>query len=134
MNKKTVKKGLLPYVFLLLIIIGVFYFVSIGNQQVNVLTYDEFMNALDTSEITELEVTPRDRAKVYEITGKLKDYEPNESFFVRVPLSEQVMKRLVDASEVQDFEFEATTDPESNSFLLILVNILPIIILCFLQL
>ena len=129
MNKKTVKKGLLPYVFLLLIIIGVFYFVSIGNQQVNVLTYDEFMNALDTSEITELEVTPRDRAKVYEITGKLKDYEPNESFFVRVPLSEQVMKRLVDASEVQDFEFEATTDPESNSFLLILVNILPIIIL-----
>jgi len=128
-NKKTVKKGLLPYVFLLLIIIGVFYFVSIGNQQVNVLTYDEFMNALDTSEITELEVTPRDRAKVYEITGKLKDYEPNESFFVRVPLSEQVMKRLVDASEVQDFEFEATTDPESNSFLLILVNILPIIIL-----
>ena len=129
MNKKTVKKGLLPYVFLLLIIIGVFYFVSIGNQQVNVLTYDEFMNALDTSEITELEVTPRDRAKVYEITGKLKDYEPNESFFVRVPLSEQLMKRLVDASEVQDFEFEATTDPESNSFLLILVNILPIIIL-----
>ena len=129
MNKKTVKKGLLPYVFLLLIIIGVFYFVSIGNQQVNVLTYDEFMNALDTSEITELEVTPRDRAKVYEITGKLKDYEPNESFFVRVPLSEQVMKRLVDASEVQAFEFEATTDPESNSFLLILVNILPIIIL-----
>ena len=129
MNKKTVKKGLLPYVFLLLIIIGVFYFVSIGNQQVNVLTYDEFMNALDTSEITELEVTPRDRAKVYEITGKLKDYEPNESFFVRVPLSEQVMKRLADASEVQDFEFEATTDPESNSFLLILVNILPIIIL-----
>ena len=129
MNKKTVKKGLLPYVFLLLIIIGVFYFVSIGNQQVNVLTYDEFMNALDTSEITELEVTPRDRAKVYEITGKLKDYEPNESFFVRVPLSEQVMKRLMDASEVQDFEFEATTDPESNSFLLILVNILPIIIL-----
>ena len=35
----------------------------------------------------------------------------------------------MDASEVQDFEFEATTDPESNSFLLILVNILPIIIL-----
>ncbi len=128
-NKKTVKKGLLPYVFLLLIILGVFYFVSIGNQQVNVLTYDEFMNALDTEEVTELEVTPRERAKVYELRGKLKDYDENETFYARVPLSEQVMKRLTDASDVQDFAFEAATDPESNSFLIILVNLLPIIII-----
>ena len=42
-NKKVVKKGLLPYVFLLLVMLGVVYFVSVANQKVNVLTYDEFM-------------------------------------------------------------------------------------------
>ncbi len=127
-NKKNVKKGVVPYVFLLLIILGIFYFVNIANQKVNVLTYNEFMDSLETAEVTELEVTPRDRAKIYEIRGKLNGYAENETFYVRVPLSEQVMKKLVDASEVQDFEFETVADPESNSFLIILANVLPILL------
>ncbi len=127
-NKKTVKKGLLPYVFLILIMLGIFYFVSVANQKVNVLTYNEFMNSLDTAEVKELEVTPRDRAKVYEVRGKLKDYDKNETFYVRVPLSEQVMKKLVEASETQNFEFVTASDPEGNSLLLILANILPFVI------
>ena len=92
-NKKNVKKGVVPYVFLLLIILGIFYFVNIANQKVNVLTYNEFMDSLETAEVTELEVTPRDRAKIYEIRGKLNGYAENETFYVRVPLSEQVMKK-----------------------------------------
>ena len=127
-NKKNVKKGLVPYVFLFLIILGVFYFVNIANQKVNVLKYNEFMNSLDTAEVEEIEVTPRDRAKVYEIRGKLKNYDKNESFYVRVPLSEQVMKKLVEASETQEFSFETIADPESNSFLLILADVLPLLI------
>ena len=127
-NKKNVKKGVVPYVFLLLIILGIFYFVNIANQKVNVLTYNEFMDSLETAEVTELEVTPRDRAKIYEIRGKLNGYAENETFYVRVPLSEQVMKKLVEASEVQDFEFETVADPESNSFLIILANVLPILL------
>ncbi len=127
-NKKTVKKGLVPYVFLLLIILGIFYFVGIANQKVNVLSYNEFMSFVDSQKVKELEVTPRDRAKVYELRGKLKDYTKNESFYVRVPLSEQVMSRLVEATETQDFKFETVADPESNSFLIILANVLPILI------
>ena len=130
-NKKVVKKGLLPYVFLLLVMLGVIYFVSVANQKVNVLTYDEFMNSLEDKEVSEITVTPRDRAKIYEITGKLDDYQENETFFVRVPLSDQVMKKLVEASEVDDFEFTSTADPESSTLLLVLVNILPIAILGF---
>ena len=72
-NKKVVKKGLLPYVFLLLVMLGVIYFVSVANQKVNVLTYNEFMNSLEDKEVSEITVTPRDRAKIYEITGKLAD-------------------------------------------------------------
>ena len=49
MKNKKVKQGLLPYVFLLLIMLGVFYFVTIANQKINNLTYSEFMKALDSS-------------------------------------------------------------------------------------
>ncbi len=130
-NKKVVKKGLLPYVFLLLVMLGVIYFVSVANQKVNVLTYNEFMTSLEDKEVKEITVTPRDRAKIYEITGTMDNYKENETFFVRVPLSDQVMKKLVEASEVDDFEFNSTADPESSTLLLVLVNILPIALLAF---
>ena len=122
-NKKVVKKGLLPYVFLLLIMLGVVYFVNVASQKVNVLTYNEFMSELENKDVKSIEITPRERAQVYEVTGKLDNYEDNESFFVRIPLSDQVMKKIVEANDADDFEVV------SNTFLLILVNFLPIILL-----
>ena len=130
-NRKNVRKGLLPYVFLLLVMLGVIYFVSIANNKINVLTYDEFISNLNNNKVEEIEVTPRERAKVYEVTGKLDGYDENESFFVRIPLSDQVMKQLVEASETGDFSFTTNTDPESSTLLLVLVNILPIVLLAF---
>ena len=43
-DKKTIRKGLLPYLFLALIILTVFYVVNVMNNDVNVLTYNEFMS------------------------------------------------------------------------------------------
>ena len=125
-NKKTVKKGLLPYVFLLLVMLGVFYFVSVANQKVHVLDYNEFITNISSGNVKSLEITPRDRAKTYEIVGKLDNYAKNESFFVRVPLSEQVMKKIVDANSKYDFKFVSNADPDSSTLLLILANYLPI--------
>ena len=129
MKNKKVKQGLLPYVFLLLIMLGVFYFVTISNQKINNLTYSEFMKALDSSEVTELEVKPRERASIYEVSGKLKNYGKNETFYVRLPLSEQVMKKLVTASDKYNFEFTAVADPESNSIVIFIANYLPMILI-----
>ena len=130
-NRKNVRKGLLPYVFLLLVMLGVIYFVSVANNKISILTYDEFITNLNNNEVEEIEVTPRERAKVYEVTGKLDGYDENESFFVRIPLSDQVMRQLVEASETGDFTFTTNTDPESSTLLLVLVNILPIVLLAF---
>ena len=127
-QNKKVRQGLLPYVFLLLIMLGVFYFVTIANQKINNLTYSEFMKSLDSSEVTELEVKPRERASIYEVRGKLKNYKENETFYVRLPLSEQVMKKLVTASDKYNFEFTAVADPESNSLLIIVANYLPMLL------
>ncbi len=127
-DKKTVKKGLLPYLFVALIMIGVFYVVNVMNTNVKVLTYNEFIEKLNEGEIKELELTPRKNAATYEVRGSLKDYEENETFFARLPLSDEVMKQIVEGSEVQDFKFTATTDPDSSSLILIIMDILPFVL------
>lgn len=129
MNKKTIKRGMLPYLFLILMMLAVVYLVNNLNTTVHVLTYNELMNDLADGKVTEVEITPRDRAKTYEARGKMKDYSNGEEFFVRLPLSDEVMKKLVIYSEEQNFKFTTVADPESSSFLLILINILPIVLL-----
>ena len=44
MNKKEIKKGVLPYVVLIIIMLGVIYFFNVLNIKVNDLTYDSFLN------------------------------------------------------------------------------------------
>ena len=127
--KKTVKKGLVPYLFFFFVMLGIFYFFYVMNQKVNVLTYDELMKAFDNKQVTEIEVTPKERAKVYEIRGKLSDYKENETFYSRVPLSDAVMNRILDSNDEYSFELVTVADPESSSLLLILVNVVPMIIL-----
>ena len=46
MNKKDVKKGLVPYLFMILIMLGIFYVFNVMNQDVHNLTYNEFVEKL----------------------------------------------------------------------------------------
>ena len=43
MNKKTAKKGILSYTFLILFILVIFYLVNVMNQKIEYITYDEFI-------------------------------------------------------------------------------------------
>ena len=129
MNKKEVKKGLVPYLFMILIMLGIFYVFNVMNQDVNNLTYNELIKELNEGNIDKMYITPRTGAQTYEITGALEGYKKDETFFARLPMSEQVMKKIVDASEVQKFKLVAKKDPDSSSILIILVNYLPIIII-----
>lgn len=128
-DKKIVKRGLLPYLFLALIMLGIFYVVNVMNNDVNVLTYNEFITELNDGNMKEVEVIARGSAYTYEVRGKLEGYKDNETFFARLPLSDEVMKKIVDASEVQDFKLKAEPDPDSSSFWLILINVLPFVLL-----
>ena len=129
LDKKTVKKGLLPYLFLFIIMLGVFYVLNFLNKDVHEFTYDEFISKLDKGKVTELTLVPRGSGYTYEVTGKLKKYKENESFEATLPLSEEVMKKIVEASDEQSFKLKVKPDPEASSLLLILVNVLPIVIL-----
>ena len=100
MNKKEMKKGLIPYLFMILIMLGIFYAFNVMNQDVNNLTYTEFIKELNEGTIEKMYITPRGSAQTYEITGTLEGYKENESFFTRLTKSEQIMKKIVEASEV----------------------------------
>ena len=129
MDKRTVKRGLLPYVFIAIIMLGMFYFFNVANQNVTVLTYNEFIEEMNNGKITELEVVTRVSGYTYEATGKLKGYEENEYFMAKLPLSDEVMKKIITASEKHDFKLLAEDDPDSSSFLIIILEILPFVIL-----
>ena len=128
-DKKTLKKGLLPYLFLFLIMLGVFYAVNVLNKDIHVLSYDEFIEKLDKGKVTELVVITRGSGYTYDVSGTLSGYKENESFEARLPLSEEVMKKIVVASDEQEFKLTVKPDPDSSSLLLIIVNVLPIVIL-----
>ena len=131
-NKKTIKKGLLPYLFILLIILGIFYLFNFLNHKTNILTYNEFMENLANGKVKEVMLVPRDRAQTYEVTGKLSDYAENESFYAVLPKSENVVKKITDITEKQKIELVTKADPESSTWLVILADVLPLALLVFL--
>ena len=92
-------------------------------------SYDEFIKKLDKNEITKLELVARSGGRTYEVKGVLDSYEENEYFESTLPLSEEVMKKIVAASDDQEFQLTVKPDPDSSSLLLIVVNVLPVVLL-----
>ena len=129
MNKNTIRKGILPYLFLVLLIFGVYYLFNVINNQPKTITYNELIQALDQGTVTEMAITPKERAVVYEITGKLKDYKENERFFIRVPLTDSVIKNVLEAGSNNSFKLTTNVDPDSSYFWVIVVNVVPILLL-----
>ena len=126
MNKKNIKKGILPYLLLALLMIGIYYMVVIADKKVNNITYDEFIKSINNNDVSEIEITPKDRAGVYEITGKLRKYAENETFELNAPLTDSVIEKIINTdSKSLGFKVTTNNDPESSSVLLILINVLP---------
>ena len=128
-KKKNIKKGVLPYFLMFLLMLGIVLFFNKLNTTTNILTYNEFMDALSKGKVESIDLTPRERAVTYEVRGQLEGYKKNEQFFVRLPLSDEVMKKLVEYSSTHNFEFVSNVDPESSTILLVIAEILPIILL-----
>ena len=129
MNKKTIRKGLLPYLFLMIVILGVMYFFNIANQKVNVITYDDFVNFANEGKITEIVIVPRSNASLYEIKGTMEGYAEGETFSLKLPYSDEVMEQIMVLQQNSKFKMNATADPDSSTLLLFLINVLPMVLL-----
>ena len=128
-NKKQIKKGFLPYIFLFLFVILVFYLLNGLNKKVNEITYNDFVKAVKNSEVMEVTMTNYDRAGVYQITGKLKTYNENETFKFDMPLANTSTEIIYNLQQEYSFELKTAKDPDSSTILLFLVNTLPILLM-----
>lgn len=126
---KNVKKGLLPYVFLILLLLSIYYGFEVLNKETHHFDYNEFVKYLDNKSVEKVTVTPKNRSGVYVITGKLKSYKDNESFSVKTPLTDSVVKEILSYNEKGKFELKTKDDPDGSSLLLILVNVVPFVLL-----
>ena len=126
---KKRNNNLTPFIFLFVFIVGCMILVNIQGNKVNELTIDEFTKHLDNNEISELEIITKVRSENYEISGRLKDYEENESFILYLPISDEFIAKIEEARTTQDFKYTNTPDPETSSWLLILMEYVPILLL-----
>ena len=129
MNKKEIKKSLIPYLLLFIVMIGIFYFFTVSNRKVNQFTYDQFIEHMNNDEIKEIVIVPRNNAGVYEIEGKLDSYGENETFYLKVPLSNEIIAKILQGEENYDFAITTNSDPDSSTFWLFVLNVLPILLL-----
>ena len=82
---KNIKKAIVPYAILLVVGIAIILLLNLFDQKINKLTYDQFESNLMEKKIESIEVVPKDRARIYQLSGKIKGYEKNEYFVVEVP-------------------------------------------------
>jgi len=117
------------YGILIVFIIVVLYLVNAATNIVNEITYDEFMNTIYDKQVEEITLMADSNAGTYRITGKLINYEENESFKLEVPLSDEVMARILDSNESYDFKINTKADSGSGILVLFLINVLPFLLL-----
>ena len=127
MNKREIRKGILPYVALIAIMLGVIYLFNILNIEIHDLSYDKLVNALNNNEVEEIKISPSIDGGVYVVEGKLKDYKEKEYFKSTVPLSDEVMKKITEANDKYDFKVITESDPNGSIWLVAVFNFLPII-------
>lgn len=129
MNRKSVRKNILPYLFLALIMVSVVFFLQGANKKENVITYDKFMEMASKGEVEEITIIPRTRSSVYEIRGIAKNYSEGEYFIFNAPYTDEVMTKILNVEQSNGFVINTVKDPDSSTFLLFLVNILPMVLL-----
>ncbi len=128
MKKNKTLKQSFPYMILLTVILLTFVFFNFNNYTVNELTTGELITNIEEEKITEMTIMPNSTDAVYYITGKLEGYEETESFTSKVV--ENQLHLITAYAEENDLElYETEKDPGSNSILLIIGNILPLILI-----
>ena len=129
MKKFKINKGLIPYAVMICFMICVLFIFSLENKKVNNITYDVLLTEINNVNVEELTITPLTNANVYEIRGVLKTYGEDETFYLKAPLSDEVMSQILVSAETDGFKVDTKSDPSSSTLLLFLVNVLPIVLL-----
>ena len=128
-NNNGFVKQFMPYLVLLIVIFGVMSFYELSQYKVNEFTYDQFISELNEDKVNKLEITAKNGAGVYYLTGTLDSYDEKESFKVNVPLSETVLAKVMEYVDSNEIELTSIANPENSGILTVVVNIVPTVLL-----
>jgi len=126
-NQNTMK-NLFPYLILIIVIFAVLTILNIGRTVTRNLTTGELMAEIGSKTVTEITITPSGEESVYYIEGKLATYKENERF--KATVVEAELSNIVKYAEVNNLKvYETNPDPGSISWLYVLVNVVPLLVL-----
>ena len=129
MKKKNMFKDIMPYIMLIFVVGIIYYTFNLNNVKVNEMNYNEFLTNLKGEKVKELTVTPKDSDSVYLITGKLENYSKNETFKLIVPYTDSVIDNILSISNEQQLDVKINKDPGSVSWLVIILDFVPILLI-----
>ena len=84
--KKNVKKGMIPYLLLIVFVLSIYYILSLGGSKVNDLTYDKLISEIKGNNVEEIIITPNANEGTYNISGNLKTMVKEKAFMLRLHL------------------------------------------------
>ena len=127
-TNQNAMRNLFPYLILVIVIFVVLSVLNLGRTITNNLTTGELMSEIENKNVTEITITPSSEESVYYIDGKLSTYKENETF--RATVVEAELDNIIKYAESADLKvYETNPDPGTISWVYILINIVPLIIL-----
>ncbi len=127
-NKNNKVKSGFPYLVLIGVVLVILLIIQFQGSPVNKLTTGELIKELKADNVSEITVTPNANESVYYIEGKLKDYKENESFKTKIITEEiNIVSDYVTENDIK--EYDTKSDPGSSTFLYVVVNVLPFVLM-----
>ena len=127
-NNQNTIKNLFPYLILVVVIFAVLSFLNLGGTLTHDITTGELIKEMGNKNVTEITITPSSEESVYYVEGKLSEYKDNEKFKATVVEAEvENITKYADANNLK--VYETNPDPGSISWIYILVNVVPLVVL-----
>ena len=127
-KKSSIIKNIAPYLVLGMILGIIMVILQFQGAVVNELSTGNLMTALKNKEVTEITITPKSSESIYYVEGKLNSYKDGESFSTKV-VEDEVPQIIEYINENNIEKYDTNKDPGSSTFLYIVLNVLPLIII-----
>ncbi|WP_019157149.1 ATP-dependent zinc metalloprotease FtsH [Robertmurraya massiliosenegalensis] len=113
------------YLLIFLVIIGVVSFFNGSNEPTEDISYNDFITHLEAGDVKEITIQPE--RGVYEVRGRLANYEEGKYFITYVWNSEQLLAKVDQAAAAS--EIDVLPAKEQSGWITFFTSIIPFIII-----
>ncbi|KON85855.1 cell division protein FtsH [Sporosarcina globispora] len=113
------------YLLIFLVIIGVVSFFNGNNEPTEHISYNKFVDHLESGDITSISLQPE--RGVFEVRGQLKGYEEDKYFLTYIMNNDSILDRVDQLAETSDVEVMPAK--ETSGWVTFFTSIIPFIII-----